>query len=99
MEQYLLSQIHAKINPYFTARKGLISALSLDKKMYIKERCTTEEFVRMFPEAKRFEETPAESLPLRKKNKFAATKNFCEQNQLAQKRHFARIWKVVFWYK
>ena len=79
MEQYLLSQIHAKINPYFTARKGLVSALSLDKKMYIKERCTTEEFVRMFPEAKRFEEPPAESVPLRKKNKFAATKKFFEQ--------------------
>ena len=53
IKSYLRTRIRQKLNPYYSCKKGL------QKKIYLSERCTEEEFLSMFPTAKVFSVLPA----------------------------------------
>ena len=100
MEHFILAQIHSKINPYHSDRRGAtVSACTVDKKMYISGMCSAEEFLRMFPDAQAVMKKDKKVVPLRKRNRFKTTTKiyqrvFKDVRELDAV--FGQEWDVIF---
>ena len=99
----ILAEIKIKINPYHTDKQqATISAGTMDKKMYIRTRCSTADFLALFPNAKKFplrSEAVHSKLPLRKKNRFKKTNKIFEksfQSVENLEEIFGSNWYIVF---
>ena len=98
----ILAEIKIKINPYHTDKQqAAISAGTMDKKMYIRTRCSTADYLALFPNAKKFPlQRDADSkLPLRKRNRFKKTNKIFEksfQSVAELEEIFGSNWYIVF---